>query len=373
MTELVLVLLFFAVSVSVYGAVVTLLYLRSQRLVSQTRAERFSHHQGVLADNDEAKARIFARRADEALVLTKTLQKFIPRQFVDHFAKHGTVELTLGHADEDEVAILFCDIRGFTGLSERMGPQQLMTFLNSYFLRMNEPIHQNRGFIDKFIGDAIMALFDHPGGSAKAKAIDAVSAALDLRKALTLYNQHRQNSHYDPIGVGIGIHFGPVILGTVGSEDRMDTTVIGDSVNIAARLESLTPLYNADIIVSATVLETIGAEFGLKTRLLDWVRVKGRRAPIEIYEVLSHLSEPEQQQKFALQTQIAAGLACRIKQDWDGALVHFYKAREMSPDDSLALHHIRTIEAIRYQPFPPNWDGAIATDGSQFNWQPADE
>ena len=106
MTELVLVLLFFAVSVSVYGAVVTLLYLRSQRLVSQTRAERFSHHQGVLADNDEAKARIFARRADEALVLTKTLQKFIPRQFVDHFAKHGTVELTLGHADEDEVGRL---------------------------------------------------------------------------------------------------------------------------------------------------------------------------------------------------------------------------------------------------------------------------
>ena len=118
-----------------------------------------------IKDSPDEREASYAEKANEAMLLTQTFQKFVPRQFVEHFAKHGPAStLELGHADEDEVAILFCDIRGFTGLSERLSPQELMKFLNSYFLRMNDPIHQNRGFIDKFIGDAIMALFDHPGG-----------------------------------------------------------------------------------------------------------------------------------------------------------------------------------------------------------------
>lgn len=359
MTGLTLLLLCLTTVVSIYGVLVTLWWQRSKRALHTANNQVFSHHEGPLAETEQEKARMYKQRADEALHLTNAIQKFIPRQFVDHLAKTGAADLKLGHAAEDEVAILFCDIRGFTGLSEAMEPHQLMQFLNSYFCRMNEPIHQNRGFIDKFIGDAIMALFDHPGGSPKQKAADALQAALDLRVALSLYNEHRAKSGYAPLGVGIGLHYGDVILGTVGSEDRMDTTVIGDSVNIAYRLETLTPRFKADIIISEPMRETLQDTPGLQTRLLDWVRVKGRRAPLRIYEVLNHLAADEQKRRQEVQSEINEGLACRINRDWDGALLHFYKAVGKNPQDTLPRHHIAVIEQLRLRDLDESWDGAI--------------
>lgn len=353
---------FFTIVAVIYACIITVVYIKNRRqnhelldIIAHT-----SPRNTPILESDQEREASYLEKANEAMQLSQNFQKFVPRQFVEHFAKHGSsATLELGHADEDEVAILFCDIRGFTGLSERLKPQELMRFLNSYFLRMNDPIHQNRGFIDKFIGDAIMALFDHPGGSNQDKARDALKAAIDLRKALEMYNSHRDNCEYVPINMGIGIHYGPVIIGTVGSDDRMDTTVIGDSVNIAYRLESLTPKYNADIIVSAQLLETVGADYPIKTRLLDWVRVKGRRKAIEVYEVLEHLSEQEQRERLAVQTQIAAGLACRIRQEWDEALAHFMKAQEISPNDMLPKHHIDVCLQYRGTKLEKDWDGAL--------------
>lgn len=340
-----------------YSMLITLLWLRSRPWRSKRTTQRIIAEAEALDERE--KQRRILESADEAQRLSQTFQKFVPRQFVDHFAKHGSANLELGRADEDEMAIMFCDIRGFTRLSEQMKPQELMNFLNSYFLRMNEPIHQNGGFIDKFIGDAIMALFDHPGGSAKDKAKDAFQAAMDLHKALGVYNYHRRNSWYAPISISIGMHFGPVIIGTVGSDDRMDTTVLGDAVNVASRLEALSPTYNADIIVSSQMLETLGANYPVKTRLLDWVRVRGRQKPLEIYEILSHMPEEQQRYKQSIQTDIAAGIACRVAQDWDGAMVHFMKARERCPDDKLAEHHIRVIQQYQYQVLDEDWDGSL--------------
>ncbi|MGS2721430.1 adenylate/guanylate cyclase domain-containing protein [Paraglaciecola aestuariivivens] len=298
-------------------------------------------------------------KADEAKALSQTFRKFVPKQFVDHFAKHGSSTLELGRADEDELAILFSDIRGFTGLSEQMSPQELMNFLNSYFLRMNEPIHNNRGFIDKFIGDAVMALFDNPAGTNTDKAQDAIRAALDLRFAINLYNEHRANCHYPPVNVGIGIHFGPVILGTVGSDDRMDTTVIGDSVNVAFRLEALAPRYNADIIVSAQILEQAQAQQHFEYRLLDWVRVKGRQTPIEIYEVIDHQSAEIKALKLANQSFIEQGLAFRKAQQWKQAKQQFQLAQSQFPDDILVIHHLEQCDILSTAELAADWDGAI--------------
>lgn len=344
----------------IYSTIVSFLYVRrSRRLKYRFRkalSRRVDIHRSALKNEDDAR---FQAAADEALKLTQTFQKFVPRQFVEHMANSDVDSLGLGYAAENNVAIMFCDIRGFAGFSERITPQELMNFLNSYFTRMNDPIHQNHGFIDKFMGDAIMSLFDHPGGTPQQKAMDAINAALDLRKALVIYNGHRKNSNYEAINMGIGIHFGPVIMGTVGSEDRMDTTVIGDSVNIASRLESLTPKYKADIIVSAQVLKTIGSGYPVKTRLLDWVRVKGRKTPIEIYEVLSHLPEEEQERRLASQSKIAAGVACRINQQWDDAISFFEAAIAMNPDDSLAHHHLDVCRIYQNRNLEDDWDGAL--------------
>ena len=301
----------------------------------------------------------FEQKADEALRLRHTFQKFVPKQFVDHFAKHGSSVLELGHAVEDDVAILFCDIRGFTGLSEQMSPQELMHFLNSYFLRMNDPIHLNGGFIDKFIGDAIMALFDHPGGGNREKASDALCAALDLRHALIIYNQHRHNSGYSAVNIGVGIHFGPVVLGTVGSDDRMDTTVIGDSVNIAYRLEALAPIYQCDIVVSAQTLQEAAQPERFSARLLDWIKVKGRSTAIEIHEVIAHLPEEIQQQKQLNSALIKQGLSQRFAKNWTQAIDYFEQAAALNPNDYLPRLHIQQCHNLAVQTLPHNWDGTV--------------
>ena len=347
-------------SLVIYSIVVSVLYVRRSRRfkyrLKRALSRNTSRHAATLQAADQAR---FQAAADEALKLTQTFQKFVPRQFVEHMATTDVESLELGYAAENDVAIMFCDIRGFAGFSERITPQELMNFLNSYFTRMNDPIHQNRGFIDKFMGDGIMALFDHQGGTPKQKALDAIQAALDLRKALTIYNGHRKNCDYEAINMGIGIHFGQVIMGTVGSEDRMDTTVIGDSVNIASRLEALTPKYQADIIVSAQVLQIIGPNDSLRARLLDWVRVKGRKAPIEIYEILSHLPEHEQEKKLAVQTKIAAGLACRINKQWKEAAAYFEAALAINPNDFLAQHHLDACGVYQNLELNEDWDGAL--------------
>lgn len=350
---------------ALYSVVVTALWLRSKSQESVTEIDPIPRvitdtplYPPQLLDSAKQQQERFLDKADEAQRLTQTFQKFVPRQFVDHFAKHGSSSLELGRADEDDVAILFCDIRGFTGLSERMKPHELMKFLNSYFLRMNDPIHQNGGFIDKFIGDAIMALFDHPDGQAADKANDALNAAIDLHRALAIYNKHRANSGYSAIEIGIGIHFGAVIIGTVGSDDRMDTTVIGDSVNIASRLETLAPTYFTDIVVSEQLLTTAHQPCTI-SRLLDWVKVKGRRTPLRIFEVLNHLTEEQQQQKMAIASHIELCVQARIEQRWQDALNALDEAQAISPEDPLIQHHRSVCETFQVQMLPPDWDGAV--------------
>lgn len=350
---------FIVLPLSVYAIGVTAVLMRCEKLkkAKSTRAELTLSTSLLKAAEEKA----FKVKADEALRLSNTIQKFVPRQFMDHFEQNGVGNLELGHAVEDEVAILCCDIRGFTSMSEILTPRELMRFLNSYFLRMNGPIQQNHGFIDKFIGDAIMALFDHPGGTESEKSKDAINAAIALQKTVNLYNEHRKNCHYEPVSVGIGIHYGSVIIGTVGSDDRMDTTVIGDNVNVAFRIESLAPKYQAGILVSEQVLQAAGDDYQVESRMLDFVRVKGRSKPVKIYEILEHLNDTQKQSKLRTKEDIELGLACRMKKDWEQALSHFSEALRKTPDDGLVIHHIEMCHRCQSMALPDNWDGAMTS------------
>lgn len=307
-------------------------------------------------DKENAASTAMLAIADEAQRLHQTFQKFVPRQFVEHFAKGGADSLALGYADEDEVAVMFCDIRGFTSLSEQMSPQQLMNFLNSYFMRMNAPIHDNYGFIDKFIGDAIMALFDHPNGEFCDKASDSVKASLDLQKALILYNQHRENSGYEAVRNGIGLHIGPVVLGTVGSDDRMDTTVIGDSVNVAQRIESLTDYFGVDILASREIVSAASEQTQFAHRTIDKVVLKGKSTSIEIVEIYQHMSTEQIVMRDQSKAFIDEGISMRNAKDFTGALAIFAKGLEANPDDTIYEHHINTCESLQHE---IEWDGQI--------------
>ncbi len=359
--------------ISIYAISITVLYWHKKQKVSnlRARARRASDMRaretitalaargsGVSDDESQTQSTkdLMMETAEQARQLHQTFQKFVPRQFVEHFARGGVDSLALGTADEDDVAVMFCDIRGFTRLSEQMSPQQLMNFLNAYFLRMNAPIHNNNGFIDKFIGDAIMALFDHPDGDDGDKSVDAIMASFELQKALKLYNYHRANSGYQPVKNGIGLHYGPVILGTVGSDDRMDTTVLGDAVNTSQRIESLTTYFGVDILASKTLVDSALKKIDFPHRLVDEVVLKGKSNKIELIEVYQHLNIEAIEQRNRTHFLIVEGIKLRNQEKFKQALEHFNEAQAKYPDDMVIKHHIATCEKLMYQ---VEWDGCI--------------
>ena len=180
--------------------------------------------------------------------------------------------------EKKEVVILFCDIRDFTNIIEKMEPSDVVEILNPYFAMMNAIIIENKGEIDKLMGDCIMAIFNN--------CDDALKASIEMRKII---NNETNNSI--KIKNGIGIHFGTVIIGNIGSPWKIDHTVIGDSVNVASRLESLTKIYHANIIISEAVKENLQNDYDLIE--LDIVMVKGRKAPIKIYGIYDEFSYEE--------------------------------------------------------------------------------
>lgn len=226
----------------------------------------------------EAKAREAALAKErEALELerayTKSMQRFVPEQFLKNLDRENILQVKKGDAKSVEMAVLFTDIRGFTSLSESAGTEETFAFLNRY-LEIMEPIIESKGgFIDKFIGDAIMALFTDPE--------KAVQAAVDLQAAA----KKQKLPDGSELKTGIGIHFGELILGTVGSENRLETTVIGDTVNLASRIESLTKQYSAEILVSYDVVKFLSST-KYQWKEIDSVTVRGKTKPVSLFQII---------------------------------------------------------------------------------------
>ena len=229
----------------------------------------------------EAYARQLEELQQERLyLLNQAYERFVPHQFLELLGKKSIVDINLGDQIEREMTILFSDIRGFTSISEKMTPQDNFDFINTYVGQMEPIIHQHKGIIDKYIGDAIMALF--PYG-----ADDAVNSAIAMLKKLGRYNQILQTAGLPAIKIGIGIHTGTMMLGTIGGQNRMDSTVISDAVNIASRLEDLTKTYGTPLLISEATYLKLSDTLKPNTRLLACERVKGKSKYINIFEVFS--------------------------------------------------------------------------------------
>jgi class 3 adenylate cyclase len=208
----------------------------------------------------------------------EAFSRFVPREFLTCLSKKSIVEVSLGDQVQADMAIMFADIRSFTSLSEKMTPKENFSFLNSYLGRMNPCIWENGGYIDKYIGDAIMALFPTGPGA-------ALDAAVAMLSQIPVYNTHRARFGYEPIRIGIGVHAGTVMLGIIGHERFMQGTVISDAVNLAARLEALTKIYGVSLVVSAQVLAGLQDPNRYHYRFLDSVRLKGKSETVPVYEV----------------------------------------------------------------------------------------
>lgn len=212
------------------------------------------------------------------LNLTDAASRFVPNEFLSFLGYESLADVKLGDAVQQEMSVLFSDIRDFTTLSETMTPEDNFKFINSYLSRMEPAIVENDGFIDKFIGDAIMALFG-------SNADDAVKAGIAMLHRLNEYNQHRANCQYPPIHIGVGINTGSLILGTVGGATRMDGTVISDAVNLASRLEGLTKNYGVSLLISHHTFSRLKNSADYAIRLIDRVQVKGKSELVTVYEV----------------------------------------------------------------------------------------
>jgi adenylate cyclase len=187
-----------------------------------------------------------------------------------------------------KVVVLFSDIRGFTATSEKTSPEDVVKMLNEYFTIMVAIVLKNRGIVDKFIGDAMMAIWGAPKGAA-TDVTDAIEAALQMREALAELNAKREGRGEEPIMIGIGLHTGEAISGNIGSDERMEYTVIGDTVNMASRIEASTKAFGADLLVSEDVAQAASGRFALA--LGGHAKVKGKTAPLALYKVVGRLGD----------------------------------------------------------------------------------
>ena len=205
-------------------------------------------------------------------------ERFVPREFLNLLGKEDITKLKLGDHLEKSMTILFSDIRDFTPLSERLTPQESFNFLNSYLSRMGPAIADHHGIIDKFIGDAIMALFP-------TSADDALQSAIAMLNELESYNEERRKIDYPLIRIGVGLNTGLAILGTIGGANRMESTVISDAVNLAARLEEMNKTYGTQLLISEHTFYSLHDPERYRIRFIDRVTVKGKEKPQSVYEV----------------------------------------------------------------------------------------
>ena len=262
--------------------------------------------------------------------LNAAYSRFVPSQFLKLLKKDSIVDVKLGdHILHREMSILFSDIRSFTTLSEKMTPEENFKFINSYLSRMEPEIMKNHGFIDKYIGDSIMALFS--GG-----ADDAIRAAIAMLHKLVEYNQHRQSINYDPIQIGIGINTGSLMLGTVGGRNRMDGTVISDAVNLASRIESLTKEYGVSLLISHQTFASLENPNEYKIRLIERLKVKGKSEAVAVFEVFDGDPPPLRDAKLATTGIFERGVLFYYGSSFRKAADCFEECLEKNPQDRVA-------------------------------------
>ncbi|MGB2923727.1 MAG: adenylate/guanylate cyclase domain-containing protein, partial [Limnothrix sp.] len=283
----------------------------------------------IVAFQDITKRRRTERERQESLQqlsdLNESLSRFLPKEFLQILGKTSIEEVKLGDQIQRGMTILFADIRDFTSISERIQVQDVFVLLNDYLSRMGPVIEANTGFIDKYIGDGIMALFPN-------SAQDAVRAAIAMLKSL----EQQPIALYPELQIGIGIHTGDSLLGTVGGNNRLETTVIGDTVNIAARVESLTKSYGVRLLITE---ETYRACENLTVREIARVTVKGRSRPTTLYEVLLDSDRNKRDHLLLFREAIAA----YFSEAYEQSLRLFLELRQLNPDDTVAQFYVEQL------------------------------
>jgi len=284
--------------------------------------------------------------------ITALFGQYIPPELVDEMSLNPQAYSL--DAEEKELTVLFSDVRGFTTLSEGMNPQELAALMNEFLTPMTKIIHDTRGTIDKYMGDAVMAFWGAPIDDPK-HARHALQAGLDMVERIYVLRHEFLDRGWPEIRIGVGINTGEMSVGNMGSEFRMAYTVMGDTVNLGSRLEGLTRVYEVDVIVSETVKKAV-PEYVY--RELDKVKVKGKNEPVSIYEPLAMKDEvsPDELDELKLYNQ---ALKYYRSKDWDMAELQFLNLKKMHSDRPLYDFYIERMKYFRDNPPPEDWDGVF--------------
>jgi adenylate cyclase len=280
-----------------------------------------------------------------------TMARYVAREVVDRLLASGGDVL---QGNTLVATVLFADIRRFTTLVEAMGPHDTVALLNEYFTEMVEVIFKHSGMLDKYMGDGLMAIFGAPVSSGD-DADNALRVATDMIRALRRLNARRTEAGLQPIEIGVGLATGEVLAGSVGSVKRMEYAVIGDSVNLAARLESANKYYGSSVLLSGVSVAALQKPGVL--RRLDLIRVKGMTRPTDVYESLGHHSSATFPKLASVIAAYEAGIERYLRRDWAAAIRQFGKAIDLAPSDRPS--RIFLDRCRYYQENPPGdaWNG----------------
>ena len=291
----------------------------------------------------------------EKLRTRRTLERYVSKNLVAEVLENPDSYYSSLRGARVPVTILFSDLIGFTTLAERADPEALVAQLNEYLTRMTSVVFSNGGTLDKFIGDAIMAVWGNVRSFGMAQdAKNCARAALGMRRELRQLNEQWRGEGRMGLGMGIGINQGEVIVGNIGSHERMDPTVIGDSVNLASRLEGLTRIYGVDILIGATAAELVRDEFHLRS--VARVQVKGKTKPVDVFTFIGARNEDVDPELLKWLDSYEEGLEKFRARDFTESKILFSRFLEFYPDDLLAKMYLD--RALEYEQQPPDeaWD-----------------
>ena len=288
--------------------------------------------------------------------IRQIFQKYVPKDLIDKFFA-SPESMLIG--ENRELAVLFSDIRSFTTISESMAPDDLVNSLNRYFSGQVDIIMNRKGIVDKYIGDAIMAFWGAPVKH-NDDALQSVLSGLDMIDSVRVFNEHQKKTGKPVFNVGIGIAYGNVTVGNIGSERKMDYTVIGDMVNLASRMEGLTKTYHQDLLISETIYENLTGPAAASTekeklffRLLDTVAVKGKTKGVKIYTAARSLPEAVKKSW----TVHNRGMELYYNRDFAGAAKCFGDVLSFLNGDYNAADLLERCKKYAASPPPPGWDG----------------
>ncbi len=324
-----------------------IIYLENNLVANAFTADRIkllqllSYQLGISIDN--------VRLYENLSHINRIYQKFVPLSFLNTLGYESILGVKLGDQIQREMTILFTDIRSYTTISEMLSPEENFRFINEYLSYTAPCIEAHDGFINQFTGDGIMALF--------SDAEQALKASIAMQQEVRRYNESRLATDQPPIKVGIGLHTGLIMLGIIGDEDRHDTGVISNEVTTASRIEGLTKIFDASILISESTLTKIQNLTDYAYRYLGSVQVKGRTAPVRVYECFSGDPAEIIERKQRTLEVFNAGLASYFGQDFIEAAGHLKKVLNLNPGDVTAERYFRHAAELMVQGVGPDWSG----------------